>query len=173
MKRRMSKSERQKQLLHVMQLVYEGAKDQSEFTAGIIAERGGVSTVLVYRLIGDEFKSLRATLEGSRQSPQTVESHLRQKNAVLSRELKSSKDKYRVELSGDYANAIRHIESLDVENRILRGRVRILEQRLKEAGLVVEWPLSVSTNEKQDGIDAEASTDGVEDQITGIEGYSN
>jgi hypothetical protein len=169
----MSKSERRKQLLHVMHLVYEGAKDQSEFTAGIIAKRGGVSTVLVYRRIGDEFKELRSKLPGARQSPLTVESHLRQKNAILSRELESSKDKHRVELSGDYANAIRHIESLDEENRILRGRVRILEQRLKEVGLVVEWPLSVSTNEKQVEPDAEVSTDGIGEQVTDIDGYSN
>ena len=102
-----------------------------------------------------------------------VESHLRQKNAILSRELESFKDKYRAELSGDYANAIRHIELLDEENRILRGRVHILEQRLKEAGLVVEWPLSVSTNEKQVGSDTEAGTYSTEDRIIDTDGFSN
>lgn len=173
MKQRMSKSERKEQLLQVMNLVYEKAEDQSQFTAGIIADRGGVSTVLVYRRIGSEFKELRSTLPGIRRSPQTVESQLRQKNATLERDLEESKDKYKAELSGDYANAIRHIEALDEENRILRGRVSILEKRLKEAGLVVEWPVCVSTGEEQVVPEVETNIDDVEEQIIDIDGYAN
>lgn len=134
---RKKKAERHQQLLKIMQDLYSSSRTQADFTVDKIAEEAEVSSVIVYRLIGPEFKELRGLLPGSRRSPSSV-------NAELRRELESAREeisKLKAERKSDIEDAIAGInevvEELDGENRRLRSRCDLLEQRVQEKGFVV------------------------------------
>jgi len=157
MRLRMTRAERQVQLLRIMYSLHRKAKSQKEFTVAIIARMAGVSTVWVYRCVYDEYQILRAELDGPRRSALDEEQELQQRIVNLESQLHQLKERYKAEIQGDVSSAIRHIEALDDEVRRLREYITWLETRLKDAGLYVEVPadlnhLLLNSNIEQDEV---------------------
>jgi AraC-like DNA-binding protein len=143
--KRLSSAERREQLLGIMRKRYAGASCQAEFTAELIAADAGVSSVLVYRLIGDEFMELRGTLAGGRRPPSTVVAELRAENKRLQRENRELKVQRKTDTERELAEAYQLIEEQDELIRGLESRNKLLEERLKGQGtVVVEIPISES-----------------------------
>jgi hypothetical protein len=139
----MPKDDRRDQLLVVMHAVYKRAKTQAEFTPLIIAEEADLSVVWVYQLIGKEIKELRAKLKKTPSRSKRIEAKLREENRDLRHRLRESEKRYEAEIQTDYGGAIKHIEAQDEEIRVLRGRVKLLEERLRASQVLVE----ISTSE--------------------------
>lgn len=170
-RRRMSRTERRDQLLRIMHSQYRKAKDRSDFNAETISDEAGVSEVLVYRLIGEEFKSLRSQLKKPSSTSKKGAARLRRENNGLRRQAVALEDKYKVNNDKDYAEAIRHIEAQDEEIRMLRGRVRLLEERLQEKMVVIEIPSSEIEQRRTEGAVEESNQNGEDEGIASD--YSN
>lgn len=140
MQRRMTSEKRREQLLKVMREMFERAKSQSDFTAGKIAGAAGVSVVLFYRRVGGEFKELRSRLEGPRRPVQTVISKLKGRVRELRREVCELKTRLKAAALGEVAEAIKFIERLDEENRMLRSEVKMLRRRMAESEVIIVLP---------------------------------
>lgn len=172
-RRRLSKDERRDQLLSVMRAVYKRAKTQDEFTPQIIAEEAVVSVVWVYKLIGTEIKVLRGTLKKTPSRSKKIEAQLREENRDLRKRLMESEKRYEAEIQTDYAGAIKHIEAQDEEIRILRGRVKLLEERLRASQVLVEIPTPGSGNSvEQNGSELDPHCDSQE-VIESVNDFSN
>lgn len=133
----MSKAERREQLLDVLYAAHEGCTSQAEFSADTLAARAGVSKIHFYNLVGKEFSELRAILPGSRRPSRNVISHLYRVIKELRNELQALRARYETAIKEKIAEAIKHIELLDQENRMLREKVIILERRLDEGTKVI------------------------------------
>jgi hypothetical protein len=143
-RKRLSRALRREQLLGIMRELFAGASTPAEFTAGAIADAAGVSSVLVYRVIGVEFRELRGSLEGIRRAPGT-EAKLRREIETLRRENRELKSSRKIAEGKEIAAAHELIEEQDEEIRRLCGRVELLEQRLKEREtVVIEIPIGES-----------------------------
>lgn len=140
MQKRMTSEKRRGQLLKVMREMFERASSQSDFTARKIAVAAGVSVVLFYRLVGGEFKELRSQLEGPRRPVQTVISKLKERIRELWREVRELKTRLKATALGEVAEAIKFIERLDEENRMLRSEVKMLRRRLAESEVIIVLP---------------------------------
>lgn len=141
MSARPGKEDTKDHLSSILQRRFAHAQHQKDFTAASLATEGGVSVVWFYELVGDEFIKLRARLPGPIVSRNTLVTKLRKRVAGLRTQLRELKAKYEASIKEKLAAAIRHIESLDAENRMLRERVAYLEKRLGE-GKVVIFPNS-------------------------------
>lgn len=144
MKKRMTSEKRREHLLEVMDVVFKKAKTQSGFTARGIAGEAGVSIVLFYRLVGREFKDLRSQLEGPRRPPKTVISKLKNQVKELRRQVRELKARLKATAIAEIAEAIRLIERLDEENRMLRSEIKLLRKRLDESEVVIVPPPSAA-----------------------------
>lgn len=142
MKDRMSSDKRREQLLQVMETMFEKAPTQADFTAQKIAGEAGVSTVLFYRMVGERFKELRSQLDGPRRPEGTAIGKLKGTVKDLRRQVRELKTRLKGAALAEIAEAIRLIEGLDEENRMLRSEVRMLRRRLKEGGVVIIPPES-------------------------------
>jgi hypothetical protein len=160
---RMEKEVRRKQVMKVMRSIRRKAKTRSEFTAPLIAKKAGISVVWFYNLVGTEFTRLRSGINKGEEDSRSEESKLRRTKSDLQRQLKELKKKYTSGIQTDIAGAIRHIEVLDQENRLLRSRVRLLSSRLKEEGITIEFPEpdpESEIDEKETGEEEIDNTDG-------------
>src|SRR5947209_15986640 len=137
---RMSREDRTAQVLKVVRGKYSEAKSQSDFTAGALAAASGISIVWFYLLAGKEFRRLRSSLPGPIAPEETVLRKFRLRVKCLEGEIKELKARYKASLTEKFAEAIRHIELLDKENRQLRERVTQLEKRLNEASITLPLP---------------------------------
>lgn len=142
----MSADRRREHLLSVVKDLYGKAKVKSDLTAELVAEAAGVSAVWVYKRVGDELRELRATLPAGCRPAGDADAEPRSKVELRAR-LKQLKASYEAVIGGDIAGAIRHIELLDEENRMLRERVRVLEKRLSEYTVVITPTLLPDTEE--------------------------
>jgi hypothetical protein len=140
MQSRMSSEKRREQLLGVMKELFGKARTQDDFTAAKVAGEAGVSVVLLYRLVGGEFKVMRSQLEGPRRPVQTVISKLKGRIRELRREVRELKSRLKAAALGEIAEAIKFIERLDEENRMLRSEVKMLRRRMAESGVVIVLP---------------------------------
>lgn len=140
MRQRMTSEKRREQLLKVMREMFERAGSQSDFTARKVADAAGVSVVLFYRLVGAEFKELRSQLEGPRRPVQTVISKLKGRIRELRREVRELRARLKAAALGEVAEAIKFIERLDEENRMLRSEVKMLRRRMAESEVVIVLP---------------------------------
>lgn len=140
MKERMSSDKRREQLLLVMGAMFEKARTQADFTAKKIVDEAGVSAVLFYRLVGEKFKELRSQLDGPRRPKGTVIARLKAQVKELRRQVRELKARLKAAALGEIAEAIRMIEGLDEENRMLRSEVKMLRRRLAEGEVVVILP---------------------------------
>jgi hypothetical protein len=137
MRERMGKEDRRDQLSHIMLARYTKSQSQADFTAASLASEAGISTVWFYALAGKQFMKLRAKLPGPIPSGETLVTRLRKEIAGLRTQLKDLKAKYESSIKEKLAEAIRHIELLDKENRMLRENVTALEKRLSDSKLVI------------------------------------
>lgn len=142
MKERMPSDKRREQLLQVMGAMFEKARTQADFTAQKIADEAGVSAVLFYRLVGERFKELRSQLEGPRRPVGTAIGKLKGQVKELRQQVRELKARLKAAALAEIAEAIRLIEGLDEENRMLRSEVRMLRRRLAEGGVVIIPPES-------------------------------
>lgn len=140
MKERMSSDKRREQLLQVMGAMFEKAHTQADFTAKKVVDEAGVSAVLLYRLVGEKFKELRSQLDGPRRPKGTVIAKLKAQVKELRRQVRELKARLKAATLGEIAEAIRMIEGLDEENRMLRSEVKMLRRRLAEGEVVVILP---------------------------------
>jgi hypothetical protein len=140
----MDREDRKDYVSHIMLTKYEEARSQADFTAASIAFEAGVSTVWFYALVGKQFKKLRAQLPGPIVADETLISKLRKEIAELQEQIKKLKQKYELNIKDRLAEAIRHIELLDKENRMLRETVRVLEKRLNDEKLII-FPLTTDS----------------------------
>lgn len=144
MTQRMSREVRRERLLVIMRAQFAKAETASDFSVKNIAMEEGVSEVWVYQLIGEEFESLRGELL-SRRPAETPEDSLRRENTELRRRVRDLEEKLKIEMTGDYAAAIKIIEAQDEELRALNGLLRLYKKRLAEHGLLVNLD-DVQTN---------------------------
>lgn len=151
MKERMSSDKRREQLLQVMGAMFEKARTQADFTAQKIVGEAGVSAVLFYRLVGERFKELRSQLDGPRRPEETVIAKLKGQVKELRRQVRELKARLKGAALTEIAEAIRVIEGLDEENRMLRSEVKMLRQRLAEGGVVLIPPMSPEYRIKRRG----------------------
>jgi regulator of replication initiation timing len=93
--------------------------------------------VWFYKLVGDQFIKLRAGLPGPITSGGTLVTKLRKEVADLRAQLRDLRAKYEASIKEKLAAAIRHIEFLDEENRMLREEVAHLRKRLNESKVVI------------------------------------
>lgn len=128
----MRRSERRAQLLRLLRLRRERAGCAAEFRASRLAREMGISVVWFYALVGEEFKRLRSELPGGPDRDEDSVVGLRREVEQLSSQLRGLKAKYADRLRAKLAGAVRHIELLDRENRMLREKVAHLEHRLYE-----------------------------------------
>jgi hypothetical protein len=129
--------ERKAQLLTIMRAHRDRATSMREFSRTAIAKEAGVTPQYLSMLIGTEFRAAAQGLPGARR---TVDLTLRQAledNKRLRQEL----DHVRQQLSDitrqSIDEALRLIDQLDEDNRLLRGRVRVLEQRLRQREIAI------------------------------------
>lgn len=128
----MRRSERRDQLLRHLSLKRERADCAEEFRAPLLARESGVSVVWFYRLVGEEYRSMRASLPGAPAVNEDSVISLRREVGRLRTQLRGLKARYEEKLRAKLAKAIKHIELLDRENRFLREKVTQLEERLNE-----------------------------------------
>lgn len=133
----MKRDERCAQLRKIMYEHHESALSQADFSAGAIAADAGISQVRFYALVGEDYKELRAKLKGPMRSGKSIVSRLRQEIKELRTQLKEQEITYQQIIQDSIAGAIRHIELLDGENRMLRVTVAKREQQLKEYGIII------------------------------------
>jgi regulator of replication initiation timing len=146
MKERMKRKDRRAQLLKLMRAKRKGASNQAEFRAEEIAKQAGITTVLFYRLVGVEFKKMRAKLPGPRRSYDSLVTELRSTIKSLLKENKELKVKQKRHAIEDLTGAIHLIEELERENLSLSGENEVLRERLEKGGHVM---VKVSRNRKQ------------------------
>lgn len=149
---RMPSEKRREQLLQLMQELFKKARTQSDFTAKKIAGEAGVSVVLLYRLVGGDFKELRSQLEGARRPPATVIGKLKTQIKELRRQVRELKAKLKAAALAEIAEAIRLIERLDEENRMLRSEVKMLRRRLAESEAIIVPPTSAEYRIKRQSL---------------------
>ncbi|HEU5378998.1 MAG TPA: hypothetical protein VFV38_26545 [Ktedonobacteraceae bacterium] len=121
-------------LLTIMHEIHAHVTTQSEFTAQRIADAAGISKVWLYHLAGEEFRTLRSTLPGSRKTRDEEVAALRQENAELRAQLKDVQEQARLASSAALKKAVIMLEQWEQENLELRGHIRVLTRRLEQAG---------------------------------------
>lgn len=135
---KVSKAKRRAQLLEVMYARHEQARKQADFCADMVAAEAGVSRVYFYLLVGKEFRDLRGRLPGKRRPSRDVIATLHREIKELRAQLFELRLRYESSIKEKIAEAIRHIELLDEENKMLRDRVAMLEQRLDEGTVSIQ-----------------------------------
>jgi chromosome segregation ATPase len=116
---------------------YATAEGQNDFNAASLASEACISVVWFYSMVGKEFRKLRRNLPGGRGSSETFISKLRKEISELQAQVRELREKYEASIKGKVSEAVRMIELLDKENRVLRERVADLEKRLNDEKLIV------------------------------------
>jgi hypothetical protein len=130
-------TERKAELLAIMHTHRERATCLSDFSRKAIAQDAGVTAQYVSMLIGPEYRAACEGLSGKRRLADSSLQKALDENRRLRRELENTRQ--RLEQLGRQSidDALRLIDQLDEDNRRLHGRVRILEQRLRQQEVVV------------------------------------
>ena len=127
-----SSHDRKAQLLTIMHAHRERATCVSEFSRTAIAHEAGVTPQYLSMLIGAEYHAAAVGLTGKRRASDTSLRQALEENKRLRRELGNTRQQLKELTKDSIDEALRLIDQLDEDNRLLRGRVRILEQRLRE-----------------------------------------
>ena len=88
-------------------------------------------------LIGPEFRAAAQGLPGVRRTAETTLRQALEDNKRLRRELDQVRQQLNDLTRQSIDEALRLIDQLDEDNRLLRGRVRILEQRLRQREVAI------------------------------------
>jgi hypothetical protein len=129
--------ERKAELLAIMHAHRERATYLNEFSRKAIAHDAGVTPQYVSMLIGPEYRAAAEGLTGKRAPADTRLRQALAENKRLRRELEHAHGRLEELARQSIDDALRLIDQLDEDNRLLRGRVRILEQRLRQKEVVV------------------------------------
>jgi small-conductance mechanosensitive channel len=130
-------NERKAQLLTIMRAHRERATCTSEFTRIAIAHEAGVTPQYLSMLIGPEFQAAAQGLPGARRTAETTLREALADNKRLRRELGQVRQQLNDLTRQSIDEALRLIDQLDEDNRLLRGRVRVLEQRLRQREIAI------------------------------------
>lgn len=125
------------ELLAIMQTHRDRAACVSEFTRLAIAQEAGVTPQYVSMLVGPEYRAAVEGLKGKRRSADTPLRQVLAENQRLRKELRDAHRQLEELTKQSIDDALRLIDQLDEDNRLLRGRVRVLEQRLRQQEIVV------------------------------------
>lgn len=151
MRKRMTSDKRREQLLKVMKELFGKARTQRDFTAAKITGEAGVSVVRFYRLVGGEFKELRSQLDGPLRPAETVIGKLKGQIKDLRKQVRELRARLKEAALAEIAQAIRFIERLDEENRMLRSEVKMLRRRLDEGEVMIILPPPAGYRIKRQG----------------------
>jgi peptidoglycan hydrolase CwlO-like protein len=132
-----SSNERKAQLLTIMRAHRERAMCASEFSRTAIAHEAGVTPQYLSMLIGPEFRAVAQGLPGVRRTAETTLRDAHEVNKRLRRELEQVRQQLNDLTRQSIDEALRLIDQLDEDNRLLRGRVRVLEQRLRQREIAI------------------------------------
>jgi hypothetical protein len=121
----------------IMQAHRDRATCLSEFSRHTIAQEAGVTPQYVSMLIGPEYRAAALGLNGKRRSVDTPLRQALSENQRLRKELQVARRRLEELTKQSIDGALRLIDQLDEDNRLLRGRVRVLEQRLRQQEVVV------------------------------------
>ena len=130
-------SERKAQLLTIMRAHRERATCMSEFSRAAVAQEAGVTPQYLSMLIGPEFHATAQGLAGVRRTAETSLRQSLEENKRLRRELEHVRQQFNNLTRQSIDEALRLIDQLDEDNRLLRGRVRVLEQRLRQREIAI------------------------------------
>src|SRR5579864_1138305 len=130
-------TERKAELLALMHAHRDRATCLSEFSRSTIAQEAGVTPQYVSMLIGPEYRAAVAGLTGKRSSADTPLREALAENKRLRGELDRARHRVEELTRQSIDDALRLIDQLDEDNRLLRGRLRVLEQRLRQTEMVV------------------------------------
>jgi hypothetical protein len=136
------------ELLAIMQAHRDRATCLSEFTRQAIAQEAGVTPQYVSMLIGSEYRAAADGLNGKRSSADTPLRQAVAENQRLRKELQIVRRRLEELTKQSIDDALRLIDQLDDDNRLLRGRVRVLEQRLRQQEIVVMPDTRVPTRSR-------------------------
>jgi hypothetical protein len=100
-------------------------------------------------LIGHEYRAAAQGLNGKRRSIDTPLRQALTENQRLRKELRDARRRLEELTKQSIDDALRLIDQLDEDNRLLRGRVRVLEQRLRQEEIVVTPDKRVQTRPRQ------------------------
>lgn len=137
MSERMIRSDRKDHLLRLITSRHAAAESRDDFKAVSLAGESCVSVVWFYRLVGKEFRKLRASLPLGKGRGEMTVAKLRKEIKDLREQVREWREKYKAGIKGKVTEAIRMIELLDKENRFLRERVVQLEKRLNAEKLII------------------------------------
>jgi hypothetical protein len=132
----MTKDDRRDQLMVIMQAKFSCAATRDDFTPEVIVGEADVSVVWFYKLVGREFIRLRDKLPGG-PTREGVVAKLRREIKELRRKVKELKEGYQVSMHRKLNEAIRHIEFLDAENRMLREELALLSERVTKGTVII------------------------------------
>jgi hypothetical protein len=130
-------TDRKSELLAIMQTHRNRATCLSDFSRRAIAQEAGVTPQYVSMLIGPEYRAAAQGLGGKRRSVETPLREVLVENQRLRKELRNAHHRLEELTKQSIDDALRLIDQLDEDNRLLRGRVRVLEQRQRQQEIVV------------------------------------
>ena len=108
-----------------------------EFSRTAIAQEAGVTPQYLSMLIGPEFHAAAQGLPGVRRTAETTLRQALEDNKRLRRELEHVRQQLNDLTRQSIDEALRLIDQLDEDNRLLRGRARVLEQRLRQREIAI------------------------------------
>jgi len=108
-----------------------------EFSRTAIAQEAGVTPQYLSMLIGPEFHAAAQGLPGVRRTAETTLRQALEDNKRFRRELEHVRQQLNDLTRQSIDEALRLIDQLDEDNRLLRGRVRVLEQRLAKREIAI------------------------------------
>jgi hypothetical protein len=129
--------ERKAQLLTIMRAHRERGTCTSEFSWTANADEAGVTPQYLSMPIGPEFHAAGHGLPGVRRIAETTLREAVADNLRLRRELDHVRHQLNDLTRQSTDEALRLIDQLDEDNRLLRGRVRVLEQRLRQREIAI------------------------------------
>ena len=122
----------------------------SEFSRTAIAHEAGVTPQYLSMLIGPEFHAAAQGLPGVRRTAETTLRQALEDNQRLRRELEHVRQQLNDLTRQSIDEALRLIDQLDEDNRLLRGRMRVLEQRLRQREIAI--PAGGPTHPRASGL---------------------
>ena len=137
------------ELFAIMQTHRDKATCRSDFSRHAIAQEAGVTPQYVSMLIGSEYRAAAQALSGKRRSEDTPLQLALAENQRLRKELREVRRRLEELTKRSIDDALRLIDELDEDNRLPRGRVRVLEQRLRQREIVVTPDKRVPTRPRQ------------------------
>lgn len=124
--------ERKAELLAIMQAHRDRATSLGGFSRQAIAQEAGATPQYVSMLIGPDYRAATEGLKGKRRTADTPLRRALSENQRLRKELQVARSRLQELTRQSLDDALRLVDQLDEDTRLLRGRVRVLEQRQRQ-----------------------------------------